>query len=215
MSLNPTWLIDCDNTLYPAGNRLFDNVNALIIEYMRELVGIPEDEVEPLRLGYWKRYGVTLGGLMADFNVDPEHYLSYVHNVPLSDYLSPDPALSEALHSLPGRKVIFTNATQEHARGVIDVLGMSGAVEKIYDIRDFNYIPKPKLYAYERVLAGEGVSADRCWFVEDSEENLSTGKELGMTTILVGGSPATGHHHIGRVHELPALYARLRAEEPS
>ncbi|PLX40481.1 MAG: pyrimidine 5'-nucleotidase [Deltaproteobacteria bacterium] len=213
MDLDPTWLIDCDNTLYPADNRLFDNVNALIIEYMRDLVGIPEDEVEPLRLGYWQTYGVTLGGLMADFNVDPEHYLAYVHDVPLSDYLSPDPGLLAALERLPGRKVIFTNATEEHARGVMNIIGMSEVVERVYDIRDFNYIPKPKRYAYERVLEGEGVSAERCWFVEDSEDNLITGKEMGMTTILVGKSPVAGHHHIKMIHDLPSLYERLSADK--
>ena len=91
---------------------------------MREEVGIPPEQVEPLRLGYWETYGVTLGGLMAEHGVDPEHYLAYVHDVPLGDYLSPDPALGEAIRSLPGRKVIFTNATVEHAQKVMDELGL-------------------------------------------------------------------------------------------
>jgi putative hydrolase of the HAD superfamily len=210
----PVWLLDCDNTLYPSGNGLFDRVNGLIIEYMRTEVGIPEEKVDELRLRYWREYGLTMGGLVEEHGVDAEHYLEYVHNVPVGDFLKEDPALKEALESLPGKKALFTNATSEHAVRIMAGLGIEGVVEEIFDIRFCEMVPKPRPYGYKKALEALGVEPGKVWFVEDDRLNLATGRELGMVTVLVGRGEAEGHHFIQTLHELPALYAKSGRKLP-
>jgi len=153
---------------------------------MIEVVGIPQDEVDDLRRSYWKSYGVTMQGLMRHHGVDPEDYLSYVHDVNLEGLLRPDPELLQSLQSLPLRKAVFTNSSLDHSERVLAALGLSGAFEEIFDIRVAGYLPKPYPEPYHVVLDRMGVSACRCIMVDDAQENLRTAKDLGMGTILVG-----------------------------
>lgn len=179
-------LFDLDNTLYTAGMEVYYLVNSRITCYMVEEVGIPRDEVDDLRRSYWKRYGLTMRGLMRHHGVDPEHYLSYVHDIDVGAILSPDPELCRALQALPLRRVVFTNSSLEYSRRVLRALGLDSAFEEIFDIRVAGYLPKPFPEPYHAVLDRLGVSASRCIMVEDASENLKTAKELGMGTILVG-----------------------------
>lgn len=179
-------LFDLDNTLYSAGLEVFRLIDRRINRYMIEVVGIPQDEVEDLRRSYWKRYGVTMQGLMRHHGVDPEDYLAFVHDIELGDLLRPDPELCRALQSLPLRKAIFTNSSLDHSERVLAALGLADAFEEIFDIRVAGYLPKPCPEPYHAVLDRMGVPASRCIMVDDAPENLRTAKDLGMGTILVG-----------------------------
>src|SRR3990172_341615 len=82
-----------------------------------------------LRQFYFEHYGTSLNGLRRHHGVDPFAYLSYVHDVPLENYLSPDPGLRRMLEDLAVLPVIFTNADAAHARRVLSLLGVSDLVE--------------------------------------------------------------------------------------
>jgi len=179
-------LFDLDNTLYSAGLEVFCLIDRRINSYMIDVVGIPREEVDDLRRAYWKRYGVTMQGLMRHHGVDPEDYLSYVHDIDIDGLLRPDPELCRALQSLPLRKAVFTNSSLDHSERVLAALGLNGAFEEIFDIRVAGYLPKPCPEPYHAVLDRMGVSASRCIMVDDAPENLRTAKDLGMGTILVG-----------------------------
>jgi len=179
-------LFDLDNTLYSAGLEVFRLIDCRINRYMIEVVGIPRDEVDDVRRSYWKRYGVTMQGLMRHHGVDPENYLSYVHDIELDGLLRPDPALCRALQALPLRKAVFTNSSLYHSERVLAALGLEGAFEEIFDIRVAGYLPKPCPEPYHAVLERMSVPASRCIMVDDAPENLRTAKDLGMGTILVG-----------------------------
>jgi putative hydrolase of the HAD superfamily len=179
-------LFDLDNTLYPPERELFNLIDVRINRFMREQVGIPAAEVDNLRREYWAAYGVTLQGLIRHYNVDPEAYLHYVHDVDVTDRLAPDPELRDMLAALPQRKAVFTNGSSCHADRVTAALGITEQFEKIFDIRVANYRPKPWPEPYHAVLAALAVPPERCTMIEDSRENLRTAKQLGMATILVG-----------------------------
>jgi putative hydrolase of the HAD superfamily len=179
-------LFDLDNTLYSAEQELFSLIDSRINHYMAEVVGIPLDEVDDLRRKYWERYGVTMQGLMRHHRVDPEDYLSYVHDIEVGGLLRPDPELRQALQSLPLRRAVFTNSSLDHSERVLNALGLNGAFEEIFDIRVADYLPKPFPEPYLAVLDRLEVSASQCIMVDDSTENLRTAKDLGMGTILVG-----------------------------
>jgi len=179
-------IFDLDNTIYPREKDLFSLLDRRINLYMSDVVGIPAGEVDALRRRYWADYGVTLGGLIRHYGVNPEDYLDFVHDVDISVRLSADPELSESLARCPQRKVIFTNAPSCHASRVLHCLGVESHFERIFDIRVASYLPKPYPQPYRSVLKKLDTDPHQCVMVEDSLENLETAKKLGMGTIWVG-----------------------------
>ena len=85
------------------------------------------------------------------------------------------------LRSLPQRKIIFTNATVEHALNVLTILGCADLFECIIDVRAVDFISKPDPRAYSRILELIGARGDECVLIEDNARNLRPAKALGMT----------------------------------
>ena len=206
--MTPTWILDLDNTLYPAGSGLFPLINERIDAFMAQRLGIAATRIPTLREDYRRRYGVTLGGLIEEHHTDPEEYLEYVHDVPLEPFLAPDPALVETLERLPGRKVIFTNGSAGHARAVLSCLGVNGQIEEIFDIGFMDYVPKPFAHGYRKLLQQLDEVPERCWMIDDLPANLDTGRGLGMTTVLVGPRARPPHLHVVRPADLGGLVQR-------
>lgn len=179
-------LFDLDNTLYPPQRELFSLIDVRINRYMCEVVGIPSHDVDDLRRSYWERYGVTLQGLIRHYGIDPEDYLTYVHDVDIPSRLTADTQLRDVLSSLTQRRMVFTNGSLCHADRVLAALGIEDLFETVFDIRIAAYQPKPFPEPYLAVLDQLGASAAHCVMVEDTRENLRTAKNLGMKTILVG-----------------------------
>ncbi|CAN2043470.1 putative hydrolase of the HAD superfamily [Candidatus Magnetomoraceae bacterium gMMP-13] len=181
-----TVLFDLDNTLYPAEKDLFPLMDKRINKYMNEIMGIPQEDVDRLRLEYWCEYGLTLMGLMRHHKVDPEDYLMYIHDLDIESHLGPDPNLRKSLESLSVRKIVFTNSCKEYAVKVLSSLKIIDLFDEIFDIRLAEYQPKPYPEPYLKILTYMNLTGNKCVMVEDSEKNLKTAKELGMQTILVG-----------------------------
>ena len=182
-----TLFFDLDATLYPASNGLWEQIRLRIFQYMEEVVGIPKDKIPETRDRYWKTYGTTLEGLRIHHQVEVDNYLSYVHDLPLENYLDDDPRLQEQLSSLPQDLWVFTNADQVHAERVLKKLGIANLFSGIVDLIKLDFLVKPDPAAYEKALklAG-GVDPAECVLFDDLLPNLMTAKELGFTTSLVG-----------------------------
>ncbi len=197
-------LFDLDNTLYPPERELFSLIDKRINSYMCDVVGIPACDVDGLRRLYWADYGVTLGGLIRHWAVDPEDYLEYVHDVDVAGRLQHDGALRQMISALPLRRAVFTNGSRGHADRVLGILGLHDLFEEIFDIRIAAYLPKPFPDPYHKVLERLGLPAEECIMVEDSAANLQTAKELGMGTILIGGGQLPAYVDVG-IQALDAL----------
>ncbi|MCC7130821.1 MAG: pyrimidine 5'-nucleotidase [Anaerolineae bacterium] len=181
-----TLFFDLDDTLYPNGNGLWQAIRSRMSAYMAERLGLPVDVIPKLREHYFKTYGTTLRGLQKHHQVDADDYLAYVHDLPLEEYLQPQPELRKFLRELPQRRFIFTNADSGHARRVLEALDIQGCFDGIIDVREIGFACKPELEAYQRALALAGDPAPQdCAMLDDSTENLATAKRLGMTTILI------------------------------
>ncbi len=182
-------ILDLDDTLYPRQSGLMDLISERIGRYLVERMGFPPDQAEVLRQRYYAQYGTTLRGLMEEYHIDPEDYLAYVHEVPLDAYIQPNPALDRMLGRIPLTKVIFTNASEEHARRVLDRLGVAHHFPIILDVRRLEYFNKPDPEAYRRILQYLRARGPECIFVDDSARNLRPARALGMITILVDSHP--------------------------
>ncbi len=178
-------LFDVDETLYPPNAGLMQEIGARISLYMLERMEMEPKTVEKLRKRYWIQYGTTLRGLALEHEVDPEDYLAFVHDIDLTNYIAPSPPLVKILNEIPMEKVIFTNASTEHAHSVTDILGVKKHFARVFDVRAVNFIPKPDRGAYQIVLDNLGARGEECIMLDDAARNLVPAKELGMTTVWV------------------------------
>lgn len=204
-----TLFCDLDDTLYPPTSGLWDVIGERITVFMAERLKLPQEEICILRERYYHAYGSTLRGLQEHHGVDDRDYLTYVHDVPLADFISPEPNLRQMLLQYPQRRVIFTNADRYHATRVLNVLQLTDCFEQIIDIYATTPYCKPQPEAYRIALeqAG-GLDPRSCVLVDDKLINLAVARELGFYTIWVGGDNGTNpdcHASIACIAELPAV----------
>jgi len=207
------WLFDLDNTLYPPETGLFGAVDARINEFLAVHLGLDAHASDALRRRYHDQYGITLVGLMEEHGTEPHHYLDFVHQVPVGDYLLPDAGLRALVAGLPGRRSIFTNGSRRHALAVVAALGLDGLFEEIFDIVALGFRPKPDPATYRAVLERLRVEPPRAILLDDLERNLAPARALGVCTVLVGArGPSPGADFaIGTIRELPAILPQLLA----
>jgi putative hydrolase of the HAD superfamily len=179
-----TWVFDLDNTIYPAAQSLFPQIDVRIRGYISRQLGMDLEDAYRLQKHYYREYGTTLRGLMSVHHIDPADFLEYVHDIDYS-VLGPTPGLSDALGKLPGRKLIFTNGSEPHAQRVLSAMKIQQHFDDIFDIVAADFIPKPQMRAYEILGERCQVRFDRAAMIEDLERNLEPAAKLGMTTIWV------------------------------
>jgi len=178
------WVFDLDNTLYPHHSNLFAQIDVKMTAYVSDLLQLPRDEARTVQKDFYKRYGTTLQGLMANHNVDPDDFLEKVHDIDYS-WIDPDPRLGEAIKALPGRKFIFTNGDRGHAERAARQLGVLDHFDDIFDVVAADLVPKPAAETYDKFRALHRVDCERAAMFEDLARNLTVPKSLGMTTVLV------------------------------
>ena len=178
-------VFDLDNTLYPRGSGVMEAIGDQIQAWVRKELDLSPQAATEVRQRYLRQYGTTMGGLIAEQGVDIGRYLSFVHDIPVEDYLEPNPALARMLAEIPLRKVIYTNATVEHGLRVLRALRLLDQFEHVIGIQEVGLRNKVSHEAYERMLELVDAQAAACIMVEDSPRNLWAAKTLGMTTVLV------------------------------
>src|SRR5215208_44624 len=182
-----TLFFDLDDTLYPSTTGLWPAIKGRMNLYMIERLGIPEADVPFLREQYFKMYGTTLRGLQERHNVDKEDFLAFVHDLPLKDYLTPNPILRDVLASLSTRNLIFTNADVPHARRVLAALQLDDLFETVVDINAVAPYCKPmsESFAIAMDLANEP-DPRRCVMIDDLPRTTRAALNVGMASLLYG-----------------------------
>ena len=204
-------LFDLDNTLYSRSTGLMHTIGDRINRYMVERLSIDPGEVSRIRDGFLAKFGTTLNALRRFYDVDPDEYLDFVHDIPLKRHLQYEPALDRMLERLDPKKIIFTNADAKHARRVLMHLGVLRHFESIIDIHMLDFCNKPDRRAYRKALDLASVAPEECLLVEDSMVNAVVAREFGMTTVLVGeGLHAQGtSYRIDHITDLENLLVCL------
>ena len=209
-----TWLFDLDNTLYPAESEYMALIEGRMTDFVERETGLPREEARALQKRYYTEHGTTLAGLMAHHGMEPKAFLDEVHDVAM-DRLTPDPALRDAIDALPGRRLIFTNGSLGHAARVLNHLGLAKLFEDVFAIETADYLPKPAMATFEKVIARHVFDPKATAFFEDSEKNLAPAALLGMTTVLVGAHAAasTADFVDYRTHDLAGFLTSARLKE--
>lgn len=197
------WVFDLDNTLYPSTINLFRQMDERIRSYIANFLGLDEDAAFRLQKEYFRTYGTSLRGLMTHYQMDPGPFLAHVHDIDLS-LLGPNEGLNRALRRLPGRKIVFTNASTGHAERVLDRLGIADHFSGVFDIVAAGYRPKPSIESYQALVQHFAIDPCDAVMIEDMAQNLLPAAQLGMVTVWVrNDSPHGREGHDGEhVHHI-------------
>jgi putative hydrolase of the HAD superfamily len=189
------WLFDLDNTLHDASHKIFPAISANMNTYIARVLGdgatpASQEAVDAARLGYWKRYGATLLGMVRHHQVSAADFLRETHDIgTLADMVKAERGLARLLRRLPGRKILLTNGPTDYSTQVVRHLGLHRHFAHhvaIEDMRVHGQLrPKPSKMMLRRLLRRHGVAAHRCILVEDTLANLKAARQLGLRTAWV------------------------------
>jgi len=183
-----TWVLDLDNTLYPADSALAAQLTHGILSsvagfYDTDLTGAQRIQAELVA-----EYGTSLRGAMVTRDIDPHEFLGFERRIDYS-VLAPDPALAAALEALPGRRFVYTNGSVYHAEQALRRLGLTDHFDGVFDILAGDLIPKPYPESLDAFLTRFAIDPTRAAMVDDLEVNLTLPHERGMTTVWVSDEP--------------------------
>jgi len=177
-----TWIFDLDNTLYPPNSPIFDQIDRRMTAFIADFMQSDAASAYALQKSYYRKYGTSLSGLMVEHGMEADAFLDYVHDIDHS-VLEPNPALAALLAQLPGRRLIYTNGSEDHAHAVLKQLGLDNLFEAVFDIRASDYIPKPHTDSYAKIIKDLSIDPTQAVFVEDSLKNLPPAADCGMKTV--------------------------------
>ena len=181
------WIFDLDNTIYDINAGVFEKISSRITDFIITALSVTREEANIVRSNMYKKYGLTLTGLMREYGIAPDEYLDYIHDVTHPE-LKYDEQLKLNLKNLTGRKFIYTNASKNHSKNILSVMGIEAEFEKILDIKATKYVPKPDPKSYNIMLKAFGISGDQIGnsiFIEDTAKNLRPAKSLGIKTVWI------------------------------
>jgi putative hydrolase of the HAD superfamily len=205
-------VIDLDNTLYRASSCVFARMDERMNRFIEIELSVDTAEANRLRRTYWDRYGTTLRGLMLHHGIDPESFLHEVHDIGVDGLLAADPELDAALQAMPGRKVIHTNGSREHAERVLAALDIRRHFHAVYDIRFNDYRPKPCPETLGMLLKAENTPPARTIVIDDMADNLAAAARLGAHTAWISDSESSRWHYCANT--VAALAHRISAALP-
>jgi len=179
-----TWVFDLDNTLYSADSGIFQQVSELMGKFVSKYLNINIKEAKKLQRKYYKKHGTTLRGMMDNHGVDPDTFLNEVHQLDYS-IVVPNQKLNEELSKLNGKKIIYTNANQQHVNEVLVRLELTNVFDDIFDIKMADYIPKPELNPYKQFIDKFNINTSCAIMFDDIAKNLVPAKDLGFTSVWI------------------------------
>ena len=181
------WVLDLDDTLYPPTGEIYAQMAERICAYVMKTLHIGKKEAAVIQKEYYRKYGATVWGLMVEHDVNPEDFTDYVHELDLSS-LKENPQLKKCLDALPDKKFVFTNGAHQHAERVLERLGLTECFSGIFSIREADYIPKPALQTYLKMLNTFALKAEESIMFDDSPANILGAKKAGMHTVWISSN---------------------------
>ena len=178
------WIFDLDNTLYSGKTKVFEQVDKKMSEYISEKLNVSLEEAKKIQKNYFHEYNTTLNGMIKNHKINANEFLDFVHDINI-DFLKKDKKLADELEKLEGKKIIFTNGSRKHAINVTNRIGIYQYFDVIFDIVDSDFIPKPSIEPYKKLVEKHKIDPKLSVLVEDIARNLKPAYEMGMKTVWV------------------------------
>ena len=178
------WFFDLDNTLYCANSGIFDQIHKKMSEFISTNLNVSLEKAKLLQKKYFVENGTTLYGLMLNHNINPEKFLDYVHDIDFS-IVKPDNELNDLIKKIPEKKIIFTNANISYVKKILKNLNLENIFDDIYDIEKMDYLPKPNLKTYKKLISTYNFDVKKAILFDDIPQNLLPAADLGLKTVQV------------------------------
>ena len=183
------FIFDLDNTLYSGQTKVFEKIDKRMSKYISKKLNVDLIKAKKIQKKYFYDTGTTLSGLMKYNNVDPHEFLNFVHDIDIS-WLPKDLLLREELIKIKEKKYIFTNGSHSHANNITKQLGIEDLFDGIFDIVDADFIPKPAIEPYKKIIKKFNLDPKKSILIEDIAHNLKQAKFLGMKTVWLENDAA-------------------------
>ena len=178
------WIFDLDNTLYSGKTKVFEQVDKRMSAYISKKLNVSVEEAKKIQKNYFHEYNTTLNGMIKNHEINANEFLEFVHDIDI-DFLKKDFKLAEEINKLEGKKIIFTNGSRKHALNVTTKIGIDHLFDDVFDIVDSEFVPKPAIQPYRKLVKKHKIDPNLCVFVEDIARNLKPAYEMGMKTVWI------------------------------
>ena len=176
------FIFDCDGVLYSDLEKVFGQVSKRMTTFISKNLNLDLKKAKELQTNYFHKYNTSLNGLMIHHKINPNDFLEYVHDINL-DFLEEDTNLRNELLKLNVKKFVFTNGSHTHVKNITKNLGIHDLFDGTFDITDCNFIPKPSIEPYQKLVKKFDINPNETVFIEDIAKNLEPAKVLGMKTV--------------------------------
>ena len=183
------WIFDLDNTLYSGQTKVFSEVDKKMSAFISKKMNVDLIKAKEIQKKYFYEYGTTLSGQMKQDGIDPLDFLEFVHDIDIS-WLPKDLKLRKELIKIKEKKYIFTNGSHAHIENITKQLGIDGLFDGAFDIVDANFIPKPHIDPYKKIIEKFNIEPTKSILIEDIAHNLEQAKNLGMKTCWLENEEA-------------------------
>lgn len=177
---------------------MFNAIDTAMTHAVQELAQCDLPTADKLRMHYWERYGATVIGMVRHHGADAQAFLQRCHDFDVSALIHAEAGVARAVDSLPGRKILLTNAPEGYARTVLKGLGLLPLFDNLWTMDQMalqgRLRPKPSLALMRQVAARTHTRMHKLVLVEDTLKNLKSAHQLGMKTVHFQheGTPFSG-----------------------
>jgi len=181
-------ILDMDGCCYHPKylKTLFGQVSSRMTDFISLKLGIEKTKAKEIQQEYFYKYDTSLNGLMKNYPdlINGTEFLKYVHNINY-DCIEKDTELREELLKLDVKSYCATNGSKEHAINCMKKIGIDDLFEeKIMDIVDFKFIPKPNAESLKLMCDKFQIPTnEETVYIEDIAKNLSSDTAKDMIKV--------------------------------
>jgi putative hydrolase of the HAD superfamily len=184
------WLFDLDDTLHHASKHIFPRQYEAMHRFIEQRFALTPEQAVALRRELFLRHGTTGFGLYREHGIGLHEFFEAVQDdAELERLVEWHSADWNALHRLPGRKVLLTNAQRSYAARVLRRIGLAHLFERIVCFDDMHFAgrprPKPDTRMLRMLCARMHVRPARCMLIEDTIGHLKAARRIGLRTALM------------------------------
>jgi putative hydrolase of the HAD superfamily len=184
------WLFDLDDTLHHASKHIFPRQYEAMHRFIEQRFALTRDEAVVRRRELFLKHGTTGFGLHKEHGISLDEFHDYVqHDDALEQLLDWHSADWDAVHRLPGRKVLLTNAQRSYTTRVLRHIGLAHLFDAVVCFNDmrFNgaFRPKPDTRMMRMLCASLRVRPSQAVLIEDTIGHLKAARSLKMKTALM------------------------------
>ncbi|KAL3942372.1 MAG: hypothetical protein SGBAC_003438 [Bacillariaceae sp.] len=202
-----TLIFDVDDTLYDVGTGFTAHRNQAAPKLMVNKYKFPSEEAaQAVKAEYFSKYHAIAKALKVAQQegkfpedapeVKTEDIATYwAENLDFSILGAPKKELHKQLSKCNCTLVAFSNGPRKYVKRALETMGLFDLFgeERLYAVDDVMPHCKPEKEAFEKIFKNIGnPKPESCVMVEDSMKNIRSAKELGMKTVLIGGSTEYG-----------------------